>query len=247
MLTKEELIEIASFNNLKPWQQEKHYIQSLALIALAGESLAFKGGTYLWFFHGLNRFSEDLDFTAKENINDKKIIGKVSRFLEQNGVENDYKILTNNENGFSFRISAVGPLCTNYKNRTFLYIEISTREKLLEKPVAFTLNTVYKLPVKIISGMDLKELASEKVRAIMTRNKARDIYDSWFLAKKGIKPSKKMVEEKLVFYKKKFNCDLFHKNLKEKKVFYSKELKPMVFEALPSFEEAKKIIEEKWF
>ncbi len=57
------MIEIAKLNRLRPWQQEKHYIQSLILNSLSELPLVFKGGTYLWFFHGLKRFSEDLDFT----------------------------------------------------------------------------------------------------------------------------------------------------------------------------------------
>ena len=64
MILKEDLIRLAKLNRLKAFQQEKHYIQTLVLrsIYAATNDLTFKGGTSLWFFYGLNRFSEDLDF-----------------------------------------------------------------------------------------------------------------------------------------------------------------------------------------
>jgi len=246
VLSKEELIQISEFSNLKPWQQEKHYVQCVALAALAKEPLVFKGGTFLWFFCGLKRFSEDLDFTARGKIDGAKLVNDLSMTLEQFGIENSFKVLSDDDFGFSFRVNAKGPLYSGERSAVFLYVEISKREELLERGVSFSLNTPYNLPTKVISGMDLKEVASEKVRAIMTRDKARDVFDSYFLAKKGIKLDLGLVEKKLAFYGKKFDKKSFIKKIDEKKSFYLKELKPMVFEELPSFEEAKKTIKENW-
>jgi predicted nucleotidyltransferase component of viral defense system len=68
VLREEELIRIARMRRVKPWQEERRYIQALILYAVADWPLVLKGGTYLWFFHGLNRFSADLDFTASGPI-----------------------------------------------------------------------------------------------------------------------------------------------------------------------------------
>ena len=68
MIDKELIYRLVKLNNLRPWQQEKHYIQSLILEVVADEPLIFKGGTYLWFFHGLQRFSEYLDFTVNGKL-----------------------------------------------------------------------------------------------------------------------------------------------------------------------------------
>ena len=62
MLREEELIRIARMRRAKPWQEERRYIQALILYAVADWPLVLKGGTYLWLFHGLNRFSADLGF-----------------------------------------------------------------------------------------------------------------------------------------------------------------------------------------
>ena len=111
-------------NGLRPWQQEKHYVQSLILGILSDFPLVFKGGTYLWFFHGLRRFSEDLDFTSSGKIR-KEVPAVVSRNLTFFGLENELKIMNGNGKGLSFRIMANCPLNTSDRDRCVVYVEIS--------------------------------------------------------------------------------------------------------------------------
>ncbi|MCX6803875.1 MAG: nucleotidyl transferase AbiEii/AbiGii toxin family protein [Candidatus Diapherotrites archaeon] len=244
MLTESEIKNLAKINGYKPRQQEKHYLQSISLCALSEEPLVFKGGTYLWFFNGLPRFSEDLDFTAKEKIN-TKLTEKTSNFLEQYGIENEIKIVKDEDLGLSFRISAKGPLHKTERDLCYLYIEISKRENVIEKPQNYLIeNNLYGLPTRIISGMNLTEVAAEKVRAIMTRNKARDAYDLWFLIKRGAAPKKELIMEKLAFYKETFSKKAFYEKLSEKEKIFMAELKQLVFNELPKFEELKKEIKK---
>jgi len=49
-------------SRLKPWQEDKRYVQALVFYALSGWPIIMNGGTYLWFFHGPNKFYDDLDF-----------------------------------------------------------------------------------------------------------------------------------------------------------------------------------------
>ena len=120
---------------MTPWQQEKHYVQALALNAISELPLVFRGGTYLWFFHGLGLFSEDLDFTASEALR-KGIPEKTSESLELFGVENALKKITDDEKTLSFRISAKGPLNTEAKDMCVVYVEISRREPVIEKRIS---------------------------------------------------------------------------------------------------------------
>lgn len=246
MLDKEKLKKIAKLNNLKPWQQEKQYIQSLILTILSEESLIFKGGTYLWFFQGLNRFSEDLDFTVYEKL-PPNLSKKVSESLELFGVENSIKIIHDDEKSLSFRISAKGPLNTSEKDLCFVYVEISKREKILKKPKTYKLEfPEYSSPIKFILGMNIEEVVSEKVRAVMTRKKKRDIYDLWYLIKnKKIKFNKDLINEKLKYYKEEFSEKAFISEIKKQEKNFKKELTPLVFSEVPSFKECLKII-EKW-
>jgi predicted nucleotidyltransferase component of viral defense system len=245
MIDKETLKKFAKLNNMKPWQQEKHYIQALILTALSEYPLIFKGGTYLFFFHGLNRFSEDLDFTATEKI-PENIENKTLETLSFFGVEATAKTIKSDGRGFSFRISTKGPLYTSSIDTCYVYVEISTREKILDPILALTLNfDAYQTPTKIINGMSLDEVAAEKIRAIMTRNKARDVYDLSFLISKNIRLDVETVNKKLDYYNKLFEENAFIESVESKKTIWSKELKPLVFGAASSFEETEKSI-KKW-
>ncbi|PIN98604.1 MAG: hypothetical protein COT90_03510 [Candidatus Diapherotrites archaeon CG10_big_fil_rev_8_21_14_0_10_31_34] len=243
MIEKKELIEIAKLKGLKPWQQEKHYVQALILEVLAEQPLVFKGGTYLWFFHSLPRFSEDLDFTAKETL-PKNLPETVSKSLELFGIQNTAKIISNNETTLSFRISAKGPLNTKQIDECRVYVEISKREKIEEKTLSIKLDfPEYALPTKRISGMNLKEIAAEKTRAIMTREKARDLYDLHYLIKKKKAAfSQELADKKLAYYNEKFTKKEFLGKAKEKKDYFEKELKNLVFDELPEFNQAIKTI-----
>ncbi|MFH1750784.1 MAG: nucleotidyl transferase AbiEii/AbiGii toxin family protein [Candidatus Micrarchaeota archaeon] len=245
MIDKETLIAYAKLNNLRPWQQEKHYMQSAILVALSEHPLVFKGGTYLWFFHGLPRFSEDLDFTLRGRLPEE--LGKAtSEGLSLMGIENDLKPISNNSDSYSFRIAAKGPLNTSASDVCYVYVEISLREEVHEKALPLQLNLdAYKLPIKLVSGMALEEVAAEKVRAIMTRSKARDVFDLWFLLKKGVVPEISLMSKKLGFYDLEFDRKAFLVKLEKQKADYMHELKPLVFGDLPAFEEAASLIREK--
>lgn len=237
MIGREALERIAKLYGLRPWQQERHYIQALVLGALSEFPLIFKGGTYLWFFHGLDRFSEDLDFTATGELPGE--IGKsVSESLRMFGVENSLKAISGDGRSLSFRISAKGPLNTSERNLTHVYVEISRRERLLRPPLSLQLNfDAYALPVKIVGGMALDEVAGEKVRAICTREKARDAYDLYYLiTRKGVKFDKAIADEKLRYYGLPFSEELLSKSLRKREAGWKPELKSLVFGKLPEFE-----------
>jgi len=237
MMDKETLIKISKLYNMKPWQQEKHYVQSLVLVALSEYPMVLKGGTYLWFFHGLNRFSEDLDFTATGELPEGLEI-KVSESLRMFGVENTVKIMTEDDRGFSFRLSAKGPLNTSEKDLCHVYVEISKREKVIYPTLPLKFNfDPYELPIKVVSGMALDEVAAEKIRAIMARDKARDIYDLVFLFEsKSARFDIDCVNQKLKYYDLIFSAELFNKKLEEKKKNWKEELQGLVFGPLLDFD-----------
>lgn len=246
MIDRGTLARMAGLQGIKPWQQEKHYIQSAILVSLSEEPLVMKGGTYLWLFHGLDRFSEDLDFTCEGEIAEG-IMQKTSDALAMLGIENSVKAITDDERSFSFRVSAKGPLNTSAIDLCHVYVEISRRERVLKPTLGLRMEfDAYSLPVKIIGGMSLDEVAAEKVRALLTRKKARDAYDLFFLiSKKKAAFDRSMVEEKLEYYGIGFSESAFLEKLGEKEKIWDAELKPMVFGELPPFAKASEAI-RKW-
>lgn len=237
MIEKGVLLDLARLSGLRPWQQEKHYVQCLVLNALSDVPVAFKGGTCLWFFHGLRRFSEDLDFTAEGAI-PRGLPERVSTDLVYYGVGNTIKLVNDNDTTLSFRVSAKGPLNTAEKDVCHVYVEISKRERVVGTRQAATLDVPgYRLPVRIVACMGLDELAAEKVRATMTRKKARDVYDLWFLATSTrARFDEGLINEKLHLYGKTFSHADLVEAAREKASYFERELKPIIFGALPSFE-----------
>lgn len=243
MITKNDIISLSKLHGLRPWQEEKRYMQVLILNSLFNYPLILKGGTYLWLFHGLRRFSEDLDFTANDKINDD-VSNTVHQNLSLIGINNELKVLKNNNVTLSFRILSNGPLYTGVLDRTPVYIEISRREKIIKKPIVLKFDfPEYDLPVRILSGMSLDEVASEKIRAIYTRKKPRDIYDLFYLVtKKKAKFDLEMVNKKLEYYDIIFDKEDLISEILKQKDFFRNTLRNIVMDELPDINDIIKII-----
>jgi len=244
MLGEEEIGRLARLRRLKPWQEERRYLQALVLYSLSEEPIVLKGGTYLWFFHGLNRFSEDLDFTAAKEVG-RSMLEPVSDTLRLFGVGNDAKIVKNDRYVLSFRISARGPLFTSEKDLCHVYVEVSRRDRPRLAPLPVKLDEAYYgIPLVFLRGMDLRELVSEKVRAVMTRNTARDLYDLWYVTVRlGVKPDLAGINDKLSFYGKSFDLREFRDRVGAVQGFWEGELRPLVFGVLPEFGEVVRELE----
>lgn len=229
MIDKNELEEYAKFIGIDSWKQEIHYIQSIILYSLAEQPIVFKGGTYLWFFLGLNRFSEDLDFTAN-GILSSDIEAKVVKGLNYFGIKSEIKDKIISKREYSFKVESEGPLYDFSHQKCSVYVEISKREEIILQNKQFLFsNDVYKLPEKMIYGMNTDELSSEKVRAILKRNKPRDIYDLNFLIKKhNVKFDLDLVNKKLSYYKKSFDLEEFKKKIDLLEKDYNKEMNILI-------------------
>lgn len=246
MISKENVVETSRINGLKPYQTEKKYLLLLTLRSIASgyeDSLIFKGGTSLFLFYGLNRFSEDLDFTLTKDISFKELFAAVSSDLKLIGIENEYKILSDNDTGFSARIKARGPLYMNDASSVFIKVDISKREKVVLKPEPKEINPEFNdiLPFSVLL-MDKREVLAEKIRAIITRQKARDVYDAYFLINAGTKIDLDLVNRKLSYYNIKFSMDEFIKKVKEKESIWTADLKPFLIGELPAFSQVEKVI-----
>ena len=244
MIEKSELERIAKMSHLEPYQQEKHYIQNVALWSIANESaneIVFKGGTALWFLYGLNRFSEDLDFTAIKEVKYEGLIKAVEEQFKFRNINASFKKVES-ISGFTFRIGAEGPLFENEINRCFIRVEISERNDLMVEPRLETYVSPYhELTPLSIKVMDLKEILAEKVRATLMRDKTRDIYDLWFLLRKGVKVDRALIGKKLG---KPFQHDALLRRIDETEKTWKTGLEWMVFGQVPPFAQVRKEIGE---
>lgn len=247
MITRKELQDYAKLRQLNLGQAEKDYIINLVLFLLSKyNSLAFKGGTALAKAYNLDRFSEDMDFTITEdNLGINTIIPNIKKELEQFGVRSELKEVKTVANSKKYHIKAEGPLFIGtLTSRCKVVLDFSLREKLIFDPNLRKINhQLNEIPLFEIKVMDLREIFAEKVRAILTRNKARDIYDLKFLIDRNIDITKDMINRKLDYYNQKFSFNKFKAALNNKKEIWEPELKFLV-KHVPDFNTIKNIIIE---
>ncbi len=227
MLNKKELAKFVSLRGFNLWQIEKDYLQQLFLFFLAqktSDELIFKGGTALQKAYGLNRFSIDLDFTEYNTLpNDlfKHIGDNFTAF----GFETTVKE-TMQKDSVTIKCVTKGPLyMESEKSMSLLKIDISIREKAILGPETKEIFPVYPdIPPYLVRIMPMEEILAEKVRAIMTRNKARDLFDIRFLLKKGALFNKKLIDEKLKYYNLTFSWKSFIEAVQKIEPIWVKEL-----------------------
>ncbi len=186
MLDKKTILKVSRIKGiLNQDNASKDYFQEILLLAISREypELVFKGGTCLCKFHGLDRFSEDIDLNGRFNDDGPEKLGE---YLKDFGYVNTVRT----------RKMRTGYL-SEFKIRGFLYngedvsmtrvrLDVSTKDRTTLPPISSTYRPLYPdIPSFTIFTMDTSEVLSEKVRTLFQRSKSRDLYDLDFLIQKG--------------------------------------------------------------
>jgi len=246
MIKKDELKKAAEAKKLSIENAEKDYLLELLLFYIYsefGDTLVLKGGTTLYKIYNLNRFSEDLDFTLnRRGLDLTKNLNKTINSLALIGVDGKIKDVERHANEINVKLYFKGPLYDGTKESLcFVSLNISSRERIVEEIKKEMVVPRYReIPSFEIFVMNESEIMAEKVRAIMTRNKARDVYDLWFLLKRGVKPKANLINKKLKIYKTKFSFNKFVEKIEEKRNFWDTDLKGLMIGDLIKFDNVKK-------
>lgn len=243
MISLEELNLVKQKRKTNLYYEEKEYLQYIFLNAISRypKNFTFKGGTCLRICYGLERASEDLDFST--NLSVEKIKEIVCKCLDDFRFLNiDYKIYAEKEYQGNFRIEVRfnGPLFQGNSHSTnTLKIDFNKR-KAKNKVVKVIQKLFSDVPLFTLVVLDEKEILIEKIRALINRGEPRDLYDVWILLNKGVKIDKKLLELKLKEEKSKFS------NLKiPEKENYEISLKKLV-NLVPTYEQVKKEVLEEF-
>jgi len=237
-MNKEELKEYKKKLPYNLAQLELDYYQHLILNKLYEKfnTIYFKGGTCLQKCYGIKRFSEDLDFNYEE-IKIKTII----EFIEKTF---NTKIINYNKTPFgtSFSIRFQGILYDNNPQTqckiSFDFREGDTYQKKLKKiirPIYHDLENYF------LIALSEEEILAEKIRATITRYKARDIYDLNELLLQKTRINIELINKKLKTYNITFNKELLTKKIDEKEKIYEEEMSKLT-KIYPSFKECKENI-----
>ena len=249
MLNKEELLTYEG--EYTKYQVEKDYLQHVVLFHIyrnVTNELVFNGGTALQKAYALNRFSEDLDFdinTARSENED--ILGRIEKGL--NSINNFYKSEYKKEkmeNSIKYKLKIEGPLFEKPRSIQTILLEISIRERPIEKPDTTLITPVFRdLSPYFIIIMNINEILAEKVRALMTRRKPRDLYDLYFLLHKGAIVNRALINRKLELYEKRFLEKEFVSSINSLEDVWEKELS-ILMRRIPEFKEIKDYVIERF-
>jgi len=245
MITKDELKSYAGTSGLNLGQAEKDYFQNVILFILYrryGNEMVFKGGTALKKCYGLARFSEDLDFTCAGEMNPLK---DIENGLKRFGAEFE-KDIRQYPDGLKITIRIRGPLFTGIRQSLCKFIvDISFRENVELPPAVKTIGRfMEEVPSFDVYVMQEREILAEKIRAVMTRNSARDVYDLWFLLDKGVPFDTGLARKKLDFYGEAWDAKIFRKKMLLKKPFWKTELSGLIT-SVPDFDAVLKLVTKK--
>ncbi len=241
MITKTELDKTAEQKHLSLRNAEKDYLLELILFNLTDfrRILVFKGGTALYKFYNLNRFSEDLDFDiAGIQFNLDALIKRVLRGFELTGMQRTLYVTNEYRNEINIKFTVRGPLYDGSKNSmSRVTLNLSRRERPIAMSNKLLIASYAEIPSFEVTVLDTKEIAAEKIRCIMTREKPRDIYDLWYLSKRETPIDLSLINKKLKLYQLVFDKALFHEKLQQKRNMWTHDLKDLIIGTLPPFDD----------
>lgn len=223
----------------------REIIQSIVLVGLSRSNFfskaSFYGGTALRIFYGLNRYSEDLDFTLNykdDSFSLEPYIKTIEEVALSYGLELE---VTNKIKKIDTPIESAFAKVNTYQ--TFISLKMNDKlTNILHKdevlkvkfeidcnpPLGFNTESRWLdmpefAPVVVL---DESSLFSGKIHALLFRKynntvKGRDYYDFLFYVSKGIKPNmaylkNKLIENNKISKDENFNMEMLKRMLKER-------------------------------
>ncbi len=206
MIIQKEILKISKNLGIQSFVLDKdwvlgHFLNAMFDFEEVKENFVFKGGTCLkkCYFPDY-RFSEDLDFTLldKSLKIDKKFFDRIIIDAEKNSGANFHlkeiksQIYRDIPQGYEITILFWGadhkpnqkPLPVN-RWKTKIKLDISFSEKIILKPEfksIFHLFSDSKIIRNKVPVYPINEIAAEKLRSLLQRNRPRDIYDLYYLS-----------------------------------------------------------------
>lgn len=180
---------------------EQDYVQGLFLQELYRETdtLVFKGGTFLKHAHGLDRFSEDLDFTAVSETSVPGQLTAATESLDRYGLSAELDRTEISSSTIHARLRYDGPLYDGTsRSRGSIDLEVSTREDVFRDPEWQRLFFPYPETRAVTARcLTIEEAFAEKLRALAARSRGRDLYDSWFLLQQDVSVDSSLFAQKM--------------------------------------------------
>ncbi len=199
MITQEQVSVLAKKYRINETVIFREYLQLVFLQKLYqkthSQNIFFKGGTAIHLIYQAPRFSEDLDFSITSSMPEFNayIATVLKRMEDEEGITwKERKSVA----GKQFLLAAENIL--PYK--TYIALDFSFREKVISNDRSIIQTAYPVLFTSYVYHLSQEEVLAEKIRAVMTRKKGRDLYDLWYLLSKGTEVRQDMLRKKLAYY-----------------------------------------------
>ena len=187
MITVEAIRALAAKLQTTELNVRREYCQHLFLSYFYQQPLTdqvfFKGGTALRVIYNSPRFSEDLDFSASlmdvHSLEDA-VVGALAEIAREN-VGVDIAESKTTSGGYLAIITFGGG-----DTPVAVQLEVSLQEGE-KRGEAVTIVSDF-VPAYTILALARDQLIDERIRALLTRKKARDFYDLYFLLRANLLP-----------------------------------------------------------
>ena len=245
MLTRAQIQRLAQHHNIGVQAQERDYIQYILLQILYNRSqaLLFKGGTALRIVYRGGRYSEDLDFNGTTSVDEiKKLWLTLINDLGNFGIRAEIRNEWHSDVGYSFDVSYQGPLYDG-RDRTKgkVRVDISLRHENVDTSRELVASEYDDVHPFVITALTREHLMAEKVRALLLRGKARDLYDLWLFATQGVQLDPLLVARKLAITETKLSIELLEDALAKAGQDWERDLRPLLPQLIPRNEAIKQI------
>ena len=207
MITKTQIETLSKKYQIDGFTVMREFLQLSFLSYLyqnkKGGQIYFKGGTAIRLLFGSPRFSEDLDFSTpydKKQI--KQVVQELENTIQKELPEARILFLYSGKTGVRYRVKYQPP---DFKYPINIRLDFTVVKKV-EQAVVSPLVTEFPITIfPLVSHLSETEILAEKICALVTRNKGRDLFDVWYLLEKGVLPDQKLVEIKFLENRMKFN------------------------------------------
>ncbi len=222
---------------------EKSWMQDHLLYYLSKkkDNLVFKGGTALYKFYSLPRFSEDLDFSTK-NLVDQDLI---EEFCKTHRCTFNYKKV-HDSNLYKLKLQGV------LTKANTLRVDINVTTSIYTSEIKTYISPYPDIPPFLVKTMSLKEILAEKIHSVLNRTKARDLYDIFFILRiiDITKENKELIIKKLhdreIMIQEKDLLEQLTKRTKALSNLWTEELKHFILQELPDFKIVRDFVLKKF-
>lgn len=213
MISRAQIESLSKLFTIDNFTIMREYLQLVFLSYLyqkkEGRLIYFKGGTAIRLLFGSPRFSEDLDFsTPLDRKQIMKIVKELEKSIQQEIPEIKIPLLYSGKETTRLRVKYQS---ADFKYPLTIKLDFYHVKKIRQTTVSPLVSKFPILIFPLISHLTKEAILFEKIQALLSRAKGRDLFDLWYLMEKGVVIKDKINKQALIKKIKDFSLvDLKH-------------------------------------